>query len=506
MAESRHSGSLRGRLVLAFVAVAMAAVAALAVVIVLTTRSETARLSTSDRARTTSEAARVLADAYSRAGSWANADLTAAQVVAQDADAVLVVRSADGRGVIAGRDVAAGGSGNGAGGSGNGTGGRGNGTGGRGNGVGGRGNGVGGRGNGVGPIVVSHAVEVGGRQVGIAELRFRGSLTRAQSVLRDRLFGAVLLGSAVAVAIALLGAALVTRAIAIPLRRLAAAARRLQAGDLAARAGAQGAPGELGQLSRAFDGMADTLDSEREARRRLVSDLAHEVRTPIAILQGNLEELVDEIAQATPQRLASLHEEVLRLGALVEDLDALAHADAPVAVIDREPVDLEALARAQVEALRPRLDAKALTLEQQFSPVTVLGDRARLGQVLANLLSNAIKFTPEGGQIKVLVDTAGGDARISVADSGPGIPADEQGRVLERFWRGNAARGTSGRGIGLAIAADIIRAHGGQIEVGKADAGGARFVVTLPAASGRSATQPTGPQPAIQTPRTASNP
>ena len=499
MAESRHSGSLRGRLALAFVAVAVAAVAALAVVIVLTTRSETGRLSASDRARTTSEAARVLADAYSRAGSWANADLTAAQVVAQDADAVLVVRSADGRGVIAGRDVAAGGRANGAGG-------RGNGAGGRGNGAGGRGNGAGGRGNGAGPIVVSHAVEVGGRQVGIAELRFRGSLTRAQSVLRDRLFGAVLLGSAIAVSIALLGAALVTRAIAIPLRRLAAAARRLQAGELAARAGAQAAPGELGQLSRAFDGMADTLDSEREARRRLVSDLAHEVRTPIAILQGNLEELVDEIAQATPQRLASLHEEVLRLGALVEDLDALAHADAPVAVIDREPVELEALARAQVEALRPRLDAKALTLEQQFSPVTVLGDRARLGQVLANLLSNAMKFTPEGGQNKVLVDTADATARISVADSGPGIPADEQGRVLERFWRGSAARGTSGRGIGLAVAADIIRAHGGQIEVGKADAGGARFVVTLPAASGRSATQPTGPQPAIQPPRTASDP
>ena len=120
MAESRHSGSLRGRLVLAFVAVAVAAVAALAVVIVLTTRSETGRLSASDRARTTSEAARVLADAYSRAGSWANADLTAAQVVAQDADAVLVVRSADGRGVIAGRDVAAGGRGNGAGGRGKG--------------------------------------------------------------------------------------------------------------------------------------------------------------------------------------------------------------------------------------------------------------------------------------------------------------------------------------------------------------------------------------------------
>ena len=222
------------------------------------------------------------------------------------------------------------------------------------------------RGQGSGPVVVGAPVEVDGAQVGTAELRFPSRLTHAQRVLRDKLFGAVLLGSAAAIAIALLGAALVTRTIAMPLRRLASAARRLQAGDVSARAQADEAPGELGEVSRAFDEMAETLERERGARRRLVSDLAHEVRTPLAILQGNLEELVDEVAEPTPTRLASLHEEVLRLGRLVEDLDALAHAEAPVAIIDREPVPLAQLTAAQVEALRPRLDAKSLTVEQQL--------------------------------------------------------------------------------------------------------------------------------------------
>ena len=300
-------------------------------------------------------------------------------------------------------------------------------------------------------------------------------------MLRDKLFGAVLLGSALAVAIALLGAALVARTVTAPLHRVVAAARRLQAGDLGARAEAHDAPGELGELSRAFDGMAHTLERERSSRRRMISDLAHEVRTPIAILQGNLEELVDEVAQPTPKRLSSLHEEVLRLGALVEDLDALAHADVPVAVIDRAPVELAALTRAQIEALRPHLDAKALQLDERLARATVVGDRTRLGQLVANLLSNAVKFTPAGGRIEVVIDASDGSVRLSVADSGPGIPVEERHRVFERFWRGSSARGISGRGIGLAVAAEIVRAHGGEIEVGDADGGGARFVVTLPA-------------------------
>jgi two-component system sensor histidine kinase BaeS len=445
MSEPHRTGSLWARLALVFVLVAVTAVAALAAVILLTTRNETNKLSATDRATTANDAARALADAYRRTGSWATADLAPAQVVVRDADAVLSLRSADGRTVIAGPVQARG------------------------------------SGHGSGPVVLTRAVSVDGHIVGFADVRFPGRLSRTQSVLRDKLFGAVLLGSALAVAIALLGAALVARTVTVPLHRVVAAARRLQAGDLGARAEAHDAPGELGELSRTFDGMAHTLERERSSRRRMISDLAHEVRTPIAILRGNLEELVDEVAQPTPKRLASLHEEVLRLSALVEDLDALAHADVPVAVIDHAPVELAALTRAQIEALRPRLDAKALRLDERLAVATVTGDRTRLGQLVANLLGNAIKFTPAGGRIEVVIDAPDGSARLSVADNGPGVPHEERDRVFERFWRGSSARGISGRGIGLAVAAEIVRAHGGEIEVADTDGGGARFVVTLPA-------------------------
>ena len=446
MVEHARGRSLRARLALAFIAVGVLAVAAFAAVMLLTTTSETSKLSASDRTRASRDAVRVLADAYRRAGSWASADLTAAQVVAADAGAVLSVRAADGRTIIAAP---------------------------------GRGRG---RGQGAGPIILSAPVEVDGRQVGSAELRFPSQLTHAQRVLRDKLFGAVLLGAAIAIVIALIGAALVSRTIAAPLRRLSGAARRLQAGDVSARAQAGTAPGELGELSNAFDEMAETLERERGARRRLVSDLAHEVRTPLAILQGNLEELVDEVAEPTPARLASLHEEVLRLGRLVEDLDALAHAEAPAAVLDREPVQLAELTAAQVEALRPRLDAKALTVEQQLSPLSVPGDRARLGQLIANLLGNAVKFCPDGGRIRLALDLRDGCARLTVADSGPGVPEAERAHVFERFWRGRATTGTSGHGIGLAVAAEIAHAHGGRIDVGEAEEGGALFTVRLPIA------------------------
>ena len=228
MAEPDGTSSLRARLALVFIAVAVTAVAALAAVILLTTRNETSKLSATDRAATASEAARVLADAYRSTGSWATADLAPAQVLVRDADAVLSVRGADGRTVIAGSAHA------------------------------------GGSGRGAGRVVVTRAVEVDGRSVGFADIRFPARLSRAQSELRDKLFGAVLLGSALAVAIALLGATLVTRTITVPLRRVVAAARRLQAGDLGARAEAQEAPGELGELSRAFDGMAEHAGTRTE--------------------------------------------------------------------------------------------------------------------------------------------------------------------------------------------------------------------------------------------------
>jgi two-component system sensor histidine kinase BaeS len=445
MTEAPRRLSLRARLAIAFVAVAVAAVAALAVVMLAATRSETGRLSADSRAQIVAQVTEELARAYQAAGSWEGADFSGALALAQGADAILIVR--DGRGAVVGGGHF------------------------------GRGPQAG---RGAAMTAVTRTIDVGGVRAGTAELRFRGDLTRAEALLRDNLVRAALIGSAIAVAIALAGAALVSRRLAEPLHRLTRAARQLQSGDLDARVGTASAPGELGELSQAFDGMADALARQERARSRLASELAHELRTPVTILRGNLEELIDGDEQPTPARLGSLHEEALRLGSLVEQLDVLARAEAPVATLDREPVDLSRLVAAQLEALAPQLDAKRLTIERRLDPVLAEVDRARLGQVLANLLANALKFTPVGGRIAVAVGQRDGAARIEVADSGPGIPDDELPHVFERFWRGRAGGAVGGRGLGLAVVDDIVRAHGGSVAVANDPASGARFAVTLP--------------------------
>lgn len=449
MAEQSGRGSLRLRLAVAFVAVALTAVVALALVVILQSRSETQRASDADRRQAARQVAAVLARAYGERGSWSGARFDQATALAAREDAVLIVRDGQGQ-LVLGPSA-------------------------------GQGQG---RGLGAGrhAAAVSAAVTDGGRRVGTAELRFPGTLARSEQKLRSALWRALLLGSAIAIAIALLVAALVTQRIAGPLRRLTSAARRLRSGDLSARAEQADMPGELGELAHAFDAMADALERESGARTRIVADLSHEVRTPMTILRGNLEELIDGIEPPTTERLASLHEEVLRLDGLIEQLDVLGRAGSPVRALDCAPVDLAELTAAALEALASQFAAKRLTAHADLAPVTVNGDRVKLGQVVANLLSNALKFTPEGGTIDVTIATGAAPdvALLAVADDGPGVSLDERERVFDRFWRGSTAKGVAGRGIGLAVVQEIVHAHGGTVTVDRGPRGGTRFTVVLP--------------------------
>lgn len=455
MAEQSGRGSLRLRLAVAFVAVALTAVVALALVVILQSRSETQRASDADRRQAARQVAAVLARAYRERESWSGARFDQATALAAREDAVLIVRDGQGQ-LVLGPSA-------------------------------GQGPGQGqrqGRGGGAGrhAAAVSAPVTDGGRRVGTAELRFPGTLSRAEQNLRSAVWRALLLGSAIAIAIALLVAGLVTQRIAGPLRRLTGAARRLRSGDLSARAEQADMPGELGELAHAFDAMADALERESGARTRIVADLSHEVRTPMTILRGNLEELIDGIEPPTTERLASLHEEVLRLDGLIEQLDVLGRAGSPVRALDCAPVDLAELTAAALEALASQFAAKCLTAHADLAPVTVNGDRVKLGQVVANLLSNALKFTPEGGTIDVTIatGTAPDVALLAVADDGPGVPLDERERVFDRFWRGSTAEGVAGRGIGLAVVQEIVHAHGGTVTVDRGPRGGTRFTVVLP--------------------------
>jgi len=457
MSSSPGSGRLVVRLAAAFALVALAAVVLLAALTVVATRNEVSKLARAERADVAQRVAVALASEYAAAGGWGSADTRRALAIGEANGAVVTVL--DGSGVIVAASRGAprlvgpvSGSG-----------------------------GVGSPGRG---SPVSASVETGGQEVGSVVLRFPGAgLTAAESSTRSSLTTIVLVGALLSVLLAIGAAVALSRRITRPIRALSAAAAGLEGGDLGARAAIGDAPGEIGELGRAFDSMAETIERESALRRALVADVAHELRTPVTILQASCEAIVDGVVPPSREQLASLHDEVLRLGRLVGDLETLTSAEAARLDLESERVDLGTVAAQSAERLRSYLEAAELTLEQCLAPAEVVGDAARLGQIVDNLLGNALKFTPPGGRVTLDVHEAEGDALLVVEDTGPGIPASELPHVFERFWRGESAHGVSGSGVGLAIVAELVEAHNGRVSVSSDPGEGARFTVFLPRAS-----------------------
>lgn len=456
------SSRLSTRLAVAFVVVALSAVALLATLTVLATRSEVSRLAESERADLATQIAVTVASEYAEASSWGAADLAPAFAVAAADDAILTVL--DGAGAVVGASDGS-------------------------PGLVGPGGGGPGRGAQRGSPV-SAPIEVDGAEVGSVVLRFPGAgLSRAESETRSALFTAVLVGAGLSVLLAIGVAVVLSRRITQPVSALGEAARRLEKGELDARVGLEDAPAEIADLGRAFDSMAETIERESALRRALVADVAHELRTPVTVLQGSCEALVDGVEPPTPDRLASLHEEVLRLGRLVGDLETLSSAEAARFGLEREVVDLGSIADQSAARLASYFEAGDLTLERDLQPTHVIGDPSRLSQLMDNLLGNALKFTPPGGRVVIETRSDEDHALLRVSDSGPGIPDAELPHVFERFWRGEQARGVAGSGIGLAVVAELVEAHGGGVDVSSRPGEGATFTVRLPAAPAARAAQ-----------------
>ncbi|MFI7680173.1 ATP-binding protein [Actinophytocola sp. NPDC049390] len=325
------------------------------------------------------------------------------------------------------------------------------------------------------PIVVD------GRRVGTALLTLPADEPVAVAAARTALLGQVGLGAVAAVLVAAVAAFFVSRRLSRPLLALADATRAFADGDQNAGARLSPAPGELGAVAEAFTEMATTVRRQDELRRAVVADVAHELRTPVTILRGQTEQLLDGVAAPTEGHLVSLHDEVLRLERLTDDLVTLSSADAVGLALRLEPVDLAALTRQAVEAIRTRFTDAELSVDVRADEVVeVAGDGTRLTQIITNLLTNAAKFTPPGGRVTATTARSGTDAVLTVTDTGPGIAEDELPHVFDRFWRGRAARGRGGTGIGLAVVAALVRAHHGTVTAGSAAGGGACFTVRLP--------------------------
>lgn len=192
--------------------------------------------------------------------------------------------------------------------------------------------------------------------------------------------------------------------------------------------------------------------------------------------------MADGVTEPTAVTLSSLHDETLRLGRIVADLEVLASAEAAGLELELKPVDLALVADEASKALKPQLESAGLSLTSDLQPAVVRGDKNRLHQVMTNLLTNAVKFTPSGGSVRVSVGVQDRLATIVVADTGRGIPREDIMHVFDRFWRGPAVRQTTGSGVGLAVVQELVRAHNGDVSVTSEEGHGARFVVTIPAA------------------------
>jgi signal transduction histidine kinase len=233
--------------------------------------------------------------------------------------------------------------------------------------------------------------------------------------------------------------------------------------------------------------LTDPLEARTEAserlRREMVSDVAHELRSPLTNLRGELESLQDGLRPLDAARVDSLHAEVLALSALVDDLQDLALADAGQMTLEASPLDLHAVAERVVTASRAAADAAGVLLTLEGGPpVPAPGDERRLAQVLRNFVQNALAHTPRGGTVTVRVARSGRSARASVEDAGAGIDAADLPLVFERFYRTDKsrARATGGAGLGLAIAKKFVEAHGGRIGATSAPGAGSTFWFEIP--------------------------
>jgi len=302
---------------------------------------------------------------------------------------------------------------------------------------------------------------------------------RAELAALDRRLLLVLAGATlVAVAVSVL----VARRITQPIEQLGRAVDALAAGGTPSPIAVAG-DDEIARLARSFDAMTRSLAAQEELRRRMVADVAHELRTPLTRLRGELEAIQDGLAAADPAHLASLHDEVLELARLVDDLQELALAEARALALEREPADLLACARRVAAAFGAEARRRGIELDVTGEALVARVDERRIGQVLRNLVGNAMRHTPDGGCVAVRVERRSGEACIAVANRGPAIPEGELERIFERFYRTDASRdrASGGAGLGLAIARRLVDLHGGRVWA-ENGVGGPVFRVALPLA------------------------
>lgn len=329
----------------------------------------------------------------------------------------------------------------------------------------------------IGDMVLMHGP--GGAEMTAEGAQIDDALTRS-------LNEGFLVAAGVALPLAVIASVLVARQVSRPVRSLASASHRIADGDYAQRVAVDG-PIELEELGASFNAMAAALESVEQRRIALIGDVAHELRTPVAILRGYVEGLTDGVFPASAETWAKLDEETMRLSRLVEELQELSRAEAGELSVSGSRVDPGDAVKAAGQRFAAVFADKGLQLEV-VAPVhlpPVLADPERLVQLLSSLLDNALRYTPAPGKVTIAARREDGGVAFSVRDSGIGIDSGDLPHVFERFYRADRsrARGSGGSGVGLTIARALATAMGGRLSAESAGAGrGSTFTLVLPTA------------------------
>jgi two-component system, OmpR family, sensor kinase len=334
--------------------------------------------------------------------------------------------------------------------------------------------------------VLTVPLMVGERSLGVLQV---GSIIAVIEATQRTLLSVLIVGTLIAICVAGLAGWFTTNRALSPLEDVTQTALQItRADDLSHRIPYHGSPNdEVGQLINAFNQTLSRLESLFHTQRRFMADVGHELRTPLTVIKGNVG-LMRRMGQTDEESLAGIENEVDRLTRLVGDLLLLAQAESGKLPLDKRLVELDTLlleVMQQVRVLaRDRLQLKLGEIDQ----ILVCGDKDRLKQVMVNLIGNAISYTPLGGEIIVGVGKSDNLARLTISDTGPGIPAEDLPHIFERFYRAEKSRTRSkdgkGFGLGLSIAYWIVNNHGGKIEVNSKVGEGTTFCVWLPLADG----------------------
>lgn len=433
---------LAWRLTFAFLVVALGAIFTMSAVSLVTSRNQLTTLVLRQHNADARAVANAVADAYTRTGDWSKADLASAGAIAARSQATLLVLDVNNNPVAAPTDELA---------------------------------------NlmasihGIDVIDVPRGHEhtlpvlVNGQEVGTVQLRFPiGSLPGPEAQLFDAIKRNLGITTLLVSLGAILAAVVVSRKLAHPIKSLTAASQKLAEGDLSTRSSLSSAPGELAILGDTLNEMAEHLETEDALRKRMLADIAHELRTPLAILQAQTESIVDGIVSPDHQAFVSLHEEVVRLSRLVGDLESLSEAMAASLHLQFEPIDLAALVRRHAQMLLAKLPENVASVEQDLQPAVMRGAEDRVSQIVTNLLHNAVQYCMPGGSIW-LSTSCDTEQTMLIVRNNSIKPYSDIDQLFERSHRGDNTHDIAGSGIGLAVTHELVKAHNGSISAGWAN-------------------------------------